>query len=206
MAYALVTDGTIDAIQGNVPTAARRLDTGEWVMGLRHADPDTQRATGWYKVQNTDRPADTPTTTHERSVEMVDHGEGPVPTVVWTERDKTQAEQDGEAEEADRETDRQQLTADLTKVREVRDKAKQRVDDKDPTLEADGGTGLPRWQPLPVDGTATNEDMAKLLNRMIVDQRAQDRDIRALSSAVGRIIRAQRLDDAGNIGPTPTSL
>ena len=26
MAYALVTDGTIDAIQGNLPTAARRLD------------------------------------------------------------------------------------------------------------------------------------------------------------------------------------
>ena len=88
MAYAYVDNGQIESV-GSMPVAARRHDTGEWVMGLRHADPDTQRATGWYAIQDTAQPADTSTTTFDRTVEMVDHGEGPIPTVVWTERDKT---------------------------------------------------------------------------------------------------------------------
>ena len=97
MAYALVTDGTIDAVSGRLPTAARRLDTDEWVMGLRDADTATQQATGWFEIQDTVRPADTPTTTHDRSVELV----ADVPTVVWTERDKTAGELQAEQDAAD---------------------------------------------------------------------------------------------------------
>jgi hypothetical protein len=119
MAYALVTDGTIDAVQGNVPTAARRLDTGEWVMGLRDADTATQEATGWFEIQDTARPADTPTTTHDRSVELV----ADVPTVVWTERPKTAAELQAEADEADRETKRGNYQDAVATLRDWSDQA-----------------------------------------------------------------------------------
>lgn len=82
--YALVTDDTIQSI-GRLPNAARRLDTGEWVMGLDTAPPELVQATGWYEVVDTARPDDTTTTTHNRSIELV----AGVPTVVWTERAKT---------------------------------------------------------------------------------------------------------------------
>lgn len=95
MAYALVTNNTIQGV-GRLPSSARRLDTGEWVMGLDTAPPELVRATGWYEVVDTPRPADTPTTTHDRSVELVNG----IPTVTWTERDKTQGELDAEAERA----------------------------------------------------------------------------------------------------------
>ena len=71
-------------------------------MGLRDADTATQEATGWFEVQDTARPADTPTTTHDRTIELV----ADVPTVVWTERTLTQAEIDAAADQADRDTKR----------------------------------------------------------------------------------------------------
>lgn len=84
MSYVLVTDDTIQSI-GGLPRSARRLDNDAWVMGLANASTEAQQACGWYEVADTDRPDDTATTTFDRSIELV---EG-VPTVVWTERDKT---------------------------------------------------------------------------------------------------------------------
>lgn len=64
-------------------------------MGLDTAPADLLAATGWAEVVEAERPADTDTTTHDRSVELVDG----VPTVVWTERAKTQAELDADTEQ-----------------------------------------------------------------------------------------------------------
>ena len=122
MAYAYVDNGQIGSV-GSMTVAARRQDTGEWVMGLRHADPDTQRATGWYAIQNTTQPADTPTTTFDRTVEMVDHGDGPIPTVVWTERNKTAAELQAETDAADRETKRSNYQGAVATLRQWSDDA-----------------------------------------------------------------------------------
>lgn len=101
MTYAFVTDATIQSL-GRLPNSARRLDTGQWVMGLGTAPVGLQQACGWFEVVDTPRPADTATTTHDRSVELVNG----TPTVVWTERPKTQAELDAEAA-ADRQRTRQ---------------------------------------------------------------------------------------------------
>lgn len=79
--HALVIDGQIQAL-GRLPRSARRLDTGEWVMGLDSAPLALVHACGWHEVQDAERPPDTETHTHERSVEVVDG----VPAVVWTPR------------------------------------------------------------------------------------------------------------------------
>ena len=85
--YAFVTDSVIRRT-GQLPRSARRLDTNQWVLGLSKADTATQEACGWYEVTEVSKPADTDTTTHDRSIELVDG----TPTVVWTERDKTEDE------------------------------------------------------------------------------------------------------------------
>ena len=80
--YAYVIDGVVREESGSLPASARRLDTGEWVMGLDTAPDDLLHATGWWEVIDTPRPDDTETTTHDRTVEVVD-GQ---PTVVWVAR------------------------------------------------------------------------------------------------------------------------
>jgi septal ring factor EnvC (AmiA/AmiB activator) len=97
MTYALVTDGTIQAV-GSLPPATRRLDNGNWVLGLRDAPVDLQQACGYFAVTRAERPADTPTTTWDRTVVLVDG----TPTEVWTERAKTQAELDAHAQQTNR--------------------------------------------------------------------------------------------------------
>lgn len=82
MMYAQVTDATITAISGRLPSAARRLDTREWVMGLPDAPVELQQACGWFEVLDVARPADTDTHTHDQSVELIDG----TPTMVWTQR------------------------------------------------------------------------------------------------------------------------
>lgn len=79
-------DGTIT--EWRLPGSARRSDTREWVMGLPDAPEAMRQACGWFAVKPTPQPADTATTTYERSVELVDK----VPTVTWTPRAKTPAE------------------------------------------------------------------------------------------------------------------
>ena len=95
--YAFVTDDTIQSL-GRLPASARRLDTGDWVMGLATAPVELVAATGWLPVIDTPRPDDTATTTHDRSVELV----AGVPTVVWTQRDKTPEELAAETRQANR--------------------------------------------------------------------------------------------------------
>ena len=106
MTYAYVTDGTVQAT-GRLPAAARRLDTGQWVLGLADAPVELQQACGWYPVTDTPRPDDTATTTHDRTVTLV----AGTPTVVWTERPKTQAELDAEAEFAEQQAAQDALPA-----------------------------------------------------------------------------------------------
>ena len=118
MAYAYVDNGQIESV-GALPVAARRQDTGEWVMGLRDAPVSFQQATGWFEVVDTVRPDDTPTTTHDRTVELV----AGTPTVVWTERDKTQTELDAEAAQADRETKRSNYQGAVATLRQWSDQA-----------------------------------------------------------------------------------
>jgi hypothetical protein len=99
MTYALVVGDTIQAV-GPLPQSARRLDNGNWVMGIRDAPLELQQACGYFAVVRVDRPADTPTTTWERSVVLV----AGVPTETWTERAKTQAEIDAQTAETNRQT------------------------------------------------------------------------------------------------------
>lgn len=112
MTFALVTDNTIQSI-GRLPDSARRLDTGEWVMGLATAPPELVAATGWTEVVDTPRPADTATTTHDHSVELV----AGVPTVTWTERAKTSEEQASQTQQANRTTIEDQARTALTNNR-----------------------------------------------------------------------------------------
>ncbi len=109
MTYAFITNGTVNAEAGRPPTSARRLDTGEWVLGLRDASVDIQQACGWFAVTDTPRPADTATTTHDRSVQLVAN----VPTVVWTERPFTPDEQTARTANTNRTTIEQQATTAL---------------------------------------------------------------------------------------------
>jgi hypothetical protein len=97
MTYALVVGDTIQSV-GPLPQSARRLDNGKWVMGIRDASPELRQACGYFAVVRVDRPADTPTTTWERSVVLV----AGVPTETWTARAKTQAEIDAQTADANR--------------------------------------------------------------------------------------------------------
>lgn len=106
--YAHVVDNTIQSV-GGLPTAARRLDTRQWVLGLRDADPTFQQACGYLPVTDVPRPADTATTTWDRSVELV----AGTPTVVWTERPMTPTEQANVTANTNRTTIQDQATAAL---------------------------------------------------------------------------------------------
>ncbi len=64
---------------------------------------------GFVPIVNTARPADTATTTYDRTVALVNSA----PTVVWTARPKTQAELDAEAAAVNRTTITTQATAAL---------------------------------------------------------------------------------------------
>lgn len=82
MTYAYVTSGTIRAVSGRLPNAARRIDNQRWVLGFPDAPVELREACGWFAVVDAVRPDDTPTTTVDRSVELV----AGTPTVVWTVR------------------------------------------------------------------------------------------------------------------------
>ena len=109
MTYAYVTSGTVQAESGRVPFAARRIDNANWVLGLPDAPVNLQQACGWFAVVDVARPADTPTTTHDRSVELVAN----VPTVVWTSRAKTPDELAADTATANNATIRTQATTAL---------------------------------------------------------------------------------------------
>lgn len=116
MTYALIIDNTIQST-GRLPESARRIDTDEWVMGLDTAPPDLLAATGWAEVVDTPRPDDTTTTTHDHSVELVNG----TPTVVWTERAKTQDELDAETQQTNEGTLNQRADTAIGDLRTIRD-------------------------------------------------------------------------------------
>lgn len=80
--YAKITDGNVAEVW--MPTAARRLDTGEWVLGLHGASFEHQQACGYFVVAATPRPSDIDTHTYDRSIALLDG----TPTVTWTKRAK----------------------------------------------------------------------------------------------------------------------
>lgn len=91
--YALILDNEIQSV-GGLPNAARRLDTGQWLMPHAGQWTDAQAAAcGYLPVVETERPPDTETTTSDSSIELIDG----VPTQVWTVRDWTQEELDQQA-------------------------------------------------------------------------------------------------------------
>ena len=79
--HALVINNEI-VKYGKLPTSARHLETGDWVLGT--PGPEC----GWYLVVDAPRPENTETTTYTRNVELVD-GQ---PTMIWVERPKTEKE------------------------------------------------------------------------------------------------------------------
>lgn len=89
MTFAQVTNNAITMVLGRIPNAAQRLDTRAWVLPESGVWSTAEAAAcGWFPVVDVARPADTATTTHDRSVELV----ATVPTVVWTPRLWTTAE------------------------------------------------------------------------------------------------------------------
>ena len=117
MTYAQITANTITAESGNVPQSARRLDTGQWVLGLRDAPVSLQQACGWFAVIENIRPADTDTTTHDRSLELVDG----TPTVVWTARPWTADELVSRQADTNRTTIDAAITAALAELQTLID-------------------------------------------------------------------------------------
>jgi hypothetical protein len=87
MNYALVQNGTLMS-WGSVPRSARRLDTQEWVLGLREADDATRASCGYLPIVNTPRPTLADGEEADSSYELVDG----VPTQVWTVRAKSESE------------------------------------------------------------------------------------------------------------------
>ena len=92
MGYAYVEDDVVQYESSQLPMNPQvRQDTGEVVAtSLKFVSKDIQEATGWYEVQETVSPEDTPTTTFNRTLSF----DGTAVTEVWTERPKTQQELD----------------------------------------------------------------------------------------------------------------
>ncbi len=81
--YVLVRNGAI--VSTGLPPSARRLDDGDWVLGLPDAPDALKAACGYLPIAETPRPADTDTETFDRSVGLV----AGKPSEVWTKRAKT---------------------------------------------------------------------------------------------------------------------
>jgi len=101
--YAQITNDTITTI-GRLPVSARRLDTGQWVMGLANAPTELVEACGWHPVIDTPPAYDPATHVLERGTVELTAG---TPTVQYTVRAKTAdelaADQRAIADDAERE-------------------------------------------------------------------------------------------------------
>ena len=113
--YVRSANGAITHIVNRLPESDRRLDTGQWVLGLPTADPTTLAACGWFELTPAPRPADTPTTTFDRSIEIT----AGVPAVVWTERPKTVDELADDLQDTKEETQLQRLQDNFQTLRNV---------------------------------------------------------------------------------------
>lgn len=94
--YAHVTGQTVDSV-GKPPALA--WDGKRW-WDLRSLDPEALRATGWYPVTTTARPAETPTTTYEASYSLVSDAV----VQAWVARPKTAQETAAATSDANRAT------------------------------------------------------------------------------------------------------
>lgn len=113
--YAYVPDNqTVESV-GRLPSAARRLDTQEWVLFVATTPVDTLHACGWYAVTEVVRPADDATTTYDLSY-MFD-GTTTV-TQTWTARPKTQVELDADTAAAAQDTRATDLTTAVATLRQ----------------------------------------------------------------------------------------
>lgn len=99
MTYALVIDGTIEAV-GRLPHSARRVDNDQWVMGLATAPTELVEACGYFSVVDQPPTFDPMTQVLEGGGVVLVDGQ---PTRVYTVRDKTGEEFAAEAAESDRE-------------------------------------------------------------------------------------------------------
>lgn len=109
MSWVHVINGAIDSGEVARPRNLVRLADGLkplWWDGITEAELN---ACGWFKVVQVARPADTATTTTDRSITLV----AGVPTETWTVRNKTQAELDADAQTANSATIRQQANTAL---------------------------------------------------------------------------------------------
>ena len=130
MTYALVLNDSIQSV-GRLPRAARRIDTGQWVMPPDGEWTDVQAATcGYLPVQRTPRPDDTDTTTYEQGVQLVD-GQ---PVEVWTSRQWTEQELEDAGKRANDVTISSKLVSDLEAMQAVLDRANAELRD-DPSRE-----------------------------------------------------------------------
>lgn len=99
----------IDSGETSQPTALTLRDgsgTRLWWSGISDAE---LAECGWFKVVAVTRPADTATTTTDRSITM----QAGKPTETWTVRNKTQAELDLERDQTNSTTIRNQANAAL---------------------------------------------------------------------------------------------
>ena len=112
--YAFVVDGVVESV-GRLPSSARRLDTGQWVMGLESAPTALVEACGWFPVSDIPPDYDPATEVRSRADVVVVSG---VPTVEYSVRPKTQAELDADADELDREAKRVSVTQAVTWLRQ----------------------------------------------------------------------------------------
>jgi hypothetical protein len=116
--YAQIIDNAIGQT-GGLPDSARRVDSGAWVLGLADADQATREACGWFEVDDTARPDDTATTTHDQLIELV----AGVPTVVWTERAKTAEELNPPVSDSEKLATLLAALTDAQSLEEIRDAA-----------------------------------------------------------------------------------
>jgi hypothetical protein len=92
--YALVIEGEIQSV-GRLPTSARRLDDGNWVMGLATASPGLIAACGYFLVLDMHPTYDSATEVLERGDVFLSDPSTPV--VAYTIRPKTAEELAAEA-------------------------------------------------------------------------------------------------------------
>lgn len=105
----LTTANKIDSAEVTRPTELQLRDgsgTRLWWEGITDAE---LAETGWFKVFPIAQPADTATTTSDRSLTVV----AGTPREQWTQRPKTQAEIDADAATANNSTIRQQANVAL---------------------------------------------------------------------------------------------
>lgn len=105
--YAHVTDGTVDAVQGQPPQLV--YVDGRW-WDLRTLDAATLALVGWFPVVEAERPADTATTKWDDAYTLT----GDTVTQSWNEVPKSQDEIDEEAARAAREAQRTIVKAIIT--------------------------------------------------------------------------------------------